>query len=100
MGRKKITPARLYGNGVLMLSSILNSEKAIAINIKIGRIFTQIREMMLTHKDILMELESMRKTVEGQYERINLIHNYLIQYIDQQDEPRTAIGFRPGHEQA
>jgi hypothetical protein len=43
--------------GVAMLSSVLNSDRAIEVNIRIIRIFTKLREMLLTHKDILSKLE-------------------------------------------
>jgi len=51
--------------GVTMLSCVLNSERAIAVNIQIMRIYTRIREMLLTHKDILLKLEQLEKKVTG-----------------------------------
>jgi len=51
--------------GVTMLSCVLNSERAIAVNIQIMRIYTKIREMLLTHKDILLKLEQLEKKVTG-----------------------------------
>jgi hypothetical protein len=39
-------------NGVAMLSSVLNSERAIEVNIQIMRTFTRLREMLITHKDL------------------------------------------------
>jgi hypothetical protein len=51
LGRYKKTSLCLYGQGVAMLSGILNSDIAIEVNIRIIRIFTKLREMLLTHKD-------------------------------------------------
>ena len=48
--------------GVAMLSSVLNSDNAIEVNIRIIRIFTKMREMILTHKDILLKLEQLEKS--------------------------------------
>lgn len=45
--------------GVAMLSSVLNSAIAIEVNIRIIRIFTKLREMLLTHTDILLKLEQL-----------------------------------------
>ena len=59
-GRRKL-PYVFTEHGVLMLSSVLNSKKAIAINIQIVRIFTQMREMLLANKDILIELEKINQ---------------------------------------
>ena len=44
-------------HGAVMLASVLNSNKAIEVNVQIVRIFTRMREMFLTHKDILLKLE-------------------------------------------
>ena len=70
-GRRKL-PYVFTEHGVLMLSSVLNSKKAIAINIQIVRIFTQMREMLLANKDILIELEKINQKVVGQDDRIDL----------------------------
>jgi len=45
--------------GVAMLSSILNSKSAIEVNIQIMRVFTRMRKLALTHKDILLKLPIM-----------------------------------------
>ena len=50
-------------HGVLMLSSVLNSKRAIQVNIRIMRIFTRMKEMLLTHKDILLRLEKIEKII-------------------------------------
>ena len=49
--------------GVTMLSCILNSKKAIETNIRIIRVFTKMREMLLTHKDILLKLEKFEQQI-------------------------------------
>lgn len=80
--------------GVLQLSNVLKSERANLISIKIIELFVKMREMLLTHKDILIQLEEMRKTIAGQEDRVDLIYNYLVQFIDKQKKPRTEIGFK------
>ena len=92
-GRRK-PPYVFTEHGVLMLSSVLNSEKAIAVNIQVVRIFTKLREMLLTHKDILLEMEEIRKKVSGQDKRIDLVFTYLKQFIKEQESPRKRIGFK------
>src|SRR3989338_5082452 len=57
--------------GVAMLSSVLNSETAIEVNIQIIRIFTRMREMLLTHKDIFLKLEQLEKKLMKQDEKMN-----------------------------
>ncbi len=49
-------------HGMLMLSSVLNNQTAIQVNIQIMRVYTKIREMILSRKDVLLKLESLGKT--------------------------------------
>jgi len=44
-------------HGAVMLASVLNSDRAIEVNIQIVRIFTQLKELLGTHKDILLQLQ-------------------------------------------
>jgi hypothetical protein len=55
-GGRRTAPYAFTEHGVLMLSSILSSERAISVNIQIMRIYTKMREMIITHKDILLQL--------------------------------------------
>ncbi len=57
--------------------SVLNSERAIEVNIQIVRIFTQIREMLLTHKDILLKLEQLERKAIKQDNGVKLIFEVL-----------------------
>jgi hypothetical protein len=69
----RYSPYCFTEQGVTMLSCILNSERAVAVNIRIIRIFTKMREMVATHKDILLKLEQIEKTVsthDGQFQKV------------------------------
>jgi hypothetical protein len=63
-GGARYMPMAFTEQGVAMLSSVLNSERAIKVNIQIIRIFTRMREMLLTHKDILLKLEQLESKVK------------------------------------
>lgn len=80
--------------GVTMLSCVLNSERAIAVNIQIIRIFHRMREMISTHKDILLKLEQLENKVSNHGEDIRLIFDYLKQLLSPVSEPRDMIGFK------
>jgi hypothetical protein len=80
--------------GVTMLSCILNSERAIMINIQIIRIFTRLREMITAHKDILIKLELLEKKVTDHDENIQMIFQALKQLLNPPAAPRRRIGFR------
>jgi len=58
-GGRRYTPFVFTEHGVLMLSSVLNSQRAIQVNIRIMRIYTKLKGMLLTHKDILLKLEKL-----------------------------------------
>ena len=105
----KFSPSLPYvftEHGAVMLASVLNSDRAIAVNIQIVRIFTRMRELLLTHKDILVKLEQMEKQLIKQGvklkkhdENIQLIFEYLKQLLNPHQEPRPRVGFRRKDEQ-
>ncbi len=84
-------PFAFTEHGILMLSSVLKSEKAVQVNIHIMRIFSKTRELLLTHKDILLKLEQMDKKVSGHDKQIKMLFDYLKQLIEKDEEPRTVI---------
>jgi hypothetical protein len=77
-----------------MLASVLNSDRAIEVNIQIVKIFTQIREMLLTHKDILLKLEQIEKRVIEHDHEIQAIFAALKKLLNPPDPPREPIGFK------
>lgn len=93
-GGRRTAPYAFTEHGVLMLSSVLTSERAVSVNIRIMRIYTKMREMILTHKDILIQLEKIEKKVMGHDDDIQLIFNYFRKLLNTQKEPRPRIGFR------
>ena len=85
--------------GVTMLSCILNSQRAIDTNIRIIRVFSKMREMLLSHKDILTKLEQFEKQIVKNSEDIQLIFDALKQLLSPPQEPRKRIGFKRSNEQ-
>jgi phage regulator Rha-like protein len=80
--------------GVTMLSCVLNSDRAIEVNIRIIRVFVQLKEMLLTHKDLLLKMQEIESKVSGQDEKIKQIFNYLRKFIDKEQKPRKMIGYK------
>ena len=91
-GRRK-PPFAFTEHGVLMLSSVLNSDQAIGVNIRIMRVYTKLKQMILTNKDLLLKMEEIEKRVTGQDEKIKTIFLYLKRFINEQSNPRNKIGF-------
>jgi hypothetical protein len=98
MGLRK-PPLVFTEQGVAMLSSVLNSDTAIMVNIQIIRIFTKMREMLETHKEILVKLDELeRKGIESD-EKFMLIFEYLKQFEEAKQQQlnqshRKRIGYK------
>ena len=91
----KYLPFAFTEQGISMLSSVLSSETAIRVNIQIIRVFTRMREMIMTHKDILLQLEKIEKKLSGHDDDIQLIFKYLKQLLTSPEQPpRQKIGFK------
>jgi hypothetical protein len=95
-GGTRYRPRVFTEQGVAMLSSILNSKTAIAVNIRIIRVFTKLREYALTHKDILLQLATLEKEVKGNSRDIENVFTVLKELIEKQHIPPAAnrIGFK------
>ena len=98
-GGNRRPPYVFTEQGVAMLSSVLHSDIAIGVNIRIIRIFTRLREMLLTHNEILLKLEQMEKKVVQNSDDIQMIFSALKELLKQDQEPRVRIGFRRSNEQ-
>jgi len=99
MGLRK-PPYVFTEQGVAMLSSVLNSDRAILVNIQIMRVFTKMRTLLESHKEILRKLESLEKKDIEKDEKILLIFEYLKQLEQAKQEKilyreRKRIGFKP-----
>ncbi len=95
-GRRKL-PNAFTEQGVAMLSSVLNSDIAIEVNIRIIRVFTKMKEYALTHKEILLQLAKLEKEVKGNSSDIENIFMVLKELLEKQSKanpPRNKIGFK------
>lgn len=92
-GRRKL-PYAFTEHGVLMLSSVLNSESAIKVNIQIMRIYTRIRQMLLTHKGILLKLEQLEQQVIQNSQDVAVIFDALRQLLNPPQPPARTVGYR------
>jgi hypothetical protein len=102
-GGTRYQPMAFTEPGVAMLSSVLNSRLAILVNIKIVRVFTKIRELLSTHKEIMQKLEQLERNEEDHDKKIMLIFDYLkqLELANQQDNDwknRERIGFKSSGE--
>jgi hypothetical protein len=63
----KYLPLVFTENGVAMLSSVLNSDRAVQVNIQIMRTFTRLREILATHEELRRKIEQMEKKYDSQF---------------------------------
>ncbi|HZI69384.1 MAG TPA: ORF6N domain-containing protein [Hanamia sp.] len=90
-------PYAFTEQGVAMLSSVLNSETAIQVNIQIIRLFTKMKQLILDNKDLWMKIEKIEQHLLKNDEEIRTIFAYLKKLLIQENKPRNPIGFKvPG----
>jgi len=89
-------PYAFTEQGVAMLSSVLNSKQAIQVNIQIIRIFTKMRELLLSHKEVLLKLNQLEKKLTQHDDDIAAIFNVLKQLLSPKNKPTQKIGFKIG----
>jgi hypothetical protein len=92
-GTRKL-PKAFTEQGVAMLSGILHSERAILVNIQIMRAYIRIREMLLTHKDLLLKMEKLENQVTENSESIKLIFTALKKLLNSDKIERKQIGYK------
>jgi len=80
--------------GVAMLSSVLRSKRAIQINIHIMRVYTKLREMLMTHNDLLIKMNELESKVTNHDKSIKQVFAYLKEFVKEKSEPRKSIGFK------
>jgi len=86
----RYAPMAFTEQGVAMLSSVLNSRRAIQVNIQIMRSFTRLRQMLSTHEELKKKIESMEKKYD---ENFKIVFEALKQLLDTDDKPKRRIGF-------
>ena len=76
--------------GVAMLSSILNSKKAVQVNIQIMRAFVKLREMIASHKDLARRLDEMEKKYDAQF---RVVFDAIRALVAEPEPKKKKIGF-------
>jgi len=89
-GGRRYTPYVFTELGIAMLSSILNSRKAIQINMQIMRTFIKIREIMATHKELREKIEKMEKNYDSQFK---IVFEAIRQLLETPEPSKKKYGF-------
>ena len=88
---RKYLPYVFTEQGVAMLSSVINSKRAIEVNILIMRAFVKLREMLATHKDLAKKLEEMEKKYDEQFK---VVFEAIYELMKPPEPSRRRIGFK------
>ena len=91
----KYLPYAFTEQGIAMLSSVLNSDRAVEVNIQIIRTFTKLREMMSSHKDFARKIEEMEKKYDHQFKIVFDAIKQILQVKEEENKNRGPIGFQP-----
>jgi len=92
-GGRRYLPHAFTEHGVAMLSSVLNSKRAVQVNILIIRAFVKLREMLSTHKDLARKLEELEKKYQAHDVQIKAVFDAIRKLTEQPVAPRRRIGF-------
>ena len=95
-GGRRSLPYAFTEQGVAMLSGILNSDRAIAVNIQIMRVFIRIRHMLTDNTELRLEIEKIKSKLDNQDKNMEIVFRYLDELIEVKTTPtpRKPIGFK------
>ena len=93
---QKYLPFAFTEHGILMLSSVLKSDKAIQTNIQIMRIFTKVRQMLLDTTEIKVDILQIQKKLQNHDKNIELVFSYLDELTEKKEDEseRVKIGYK------
>jgi len=94
-GGRTYLPNVFTEHGILMLSSVLNSQQAIQVNIQIVRVFTRLRTLLSEHGELKTEIANIKKKLNNQDKNIELVFSYIDELTEKKAKPRKRIGFKP-----
>ena len=92
MKHSSVLPYAFTGYGVAMLASVLNSEKAIQVNIQIIRAFIRLKEMALSYKELRLKIEDMERKYDQQFK---VVFDAIRQLLTPPEKPKRQMGFHP-----
>jgi hypothetical protein len=90
-GLRRTTPYAFTEQGVAMLSSVLNSPRAIQVNIEIMRTFVKLRKILSSHADLAHKLEALEKKYESQFK---VVFDAIRQLMAPKEAAKKRIGFQ------
>lgn len=95
-GGRRYPPMAFTEHGVLMLSSVLNSQRAIAVNIRIMRVFVRMNRILMNDRELLLRLERMEDRQDAGEEALADLFETVRQLMEKPAGDRKRLGYRGG----
>lgn len=95
-GGSRYPPLAFTEHGVLMLSSVLNSERAIAVNLRIMRVFVRMNRILMNDRELLHRLERMEGRQEEYDEALETLFDAVKELMEKPAGERLRLGYRGG----
>lgn len=98
-GRRRSLPYAFTEHGVVMLSSVLNSPRAVAVNIEVVRVFVRLRHVLAVNADLARQLDDLERKVGARFveheKQIRVVFEAVRQLMveNDEDEPPRKVGF-------
>lgn len=92
----KYLPYAFTEHGVLQLSNVLKSKRAIDVSIKIIDVFVQLREVLSNHTELRLEVEKIKRKLDNQGKNMEIVFKYLDELLEKKENPtpRKQIGYK------
>lgn len=94
-GGRRFLPYVFTEQGVAMLSGVLNSKRAIQVNIAIMRAFVKLRQLLANHKELAKKLAELERKLEGHDAQIHSLFEAIRQFMAPAQPVRRRMGFHP-----
>src|SRR5690606_16540728 len=90
----KYLPYAFTEHGVMMLSNVLKSRRAIEVSMRIIDVFIMLRETLANHSELRLEIEQIKKKLHNYGQNIALVFQYLDELLEKKEKPRKKIGYK------
>ncbi len=92
-GGRRYAPYAFTEHGVIMLSSVLKSQRAIEISVLVVDTFIKLREILSSNNELAHKIEALERNQKNQNKHINTIYSILGKLMDEPIKPRGPVGF-------
>jgi hypothetical protein len=87
-------PYAFTEHGVLMLANVLKSERAVQVSVRIIELFVKLRQILVTHAELKLEIEKIRKKLDNHDKNIEVVFQHLDELLTKKEKPRKKIGYK------